>query len=469
LADALGPTIEQSVQKHVSAALDEKLKSSWSLNSNLPFLATPGGVGMETGHEDVIVLKKDTFEALMSGLESLSASQLVTLLTKLDVEPAESECTEKDALLALLRGKFSSPPPDHCFQNQGQDTTSSIELAEGSEVVIQGLSKVAYNGMVGRCQSFDESKERWQVKLQGGEKISVKPENLVPKGSIETWDDFSNALRTSENSTGESSCKLKRSNSFSEEVEKADLVLVEKRDRQGTVVDVDIESRSCTVRLEDGIEVDTLWSGVIKLGRKDPDELQRQPKVGARKNEESFPKCPICQRAVDAGDIRKLNCKCDTWLHAQPCLRQFLEQDEPVCPTCREPQPRARSQAQSSSAGADLDARENDDPSDAYEEVDPRDYFCQYGPWPHLIYGPCPHMPNGPPPTPNHLRPGEQCPFGPPHHPPCQHYPDYDGSGYRRPDRHRENRSSQSPMEEMRDLIGSMLGLGPRLRVRGFH
>eukprot|EP00973_Karenia_brevis_P037572 5184681-Karenia_brevis.AAC.1 len=50
--------------------------------------------------------------------------------------------------------------------------------------------------------------------------------------------------------------------------EKANLVVVESRDRKGTVVDVDIESRSCTVRLDDGAEVDTLWSGLNTLGRK---------------------------------------------------------------------------------------------------------------------------------------------------------------------------------------------------------
>jgi len=490
LAAALGPTIERSIEKHVTATLGQQFQSPGPVHAAAPFTAQTDSSGMHNGHtDDVIVCKKETLEVILGGLEMLSAEQLVMILKKLGMTPPESERTEKQALSVTVTTELRSQllaPMQHSqvAALPNQEWTRSPDITEGTAVLIRGLSNGAYNGMMGCCQSFDAAKDRWQVRLQGlqGDQIiAVKAENLVPQGSVETWEatniDSSGASERTQHVAGEPSSVQPRfreeeeEESFSEEVAKADLVLVKSRDQQGIVVDVDMETSSCTVKLADGREVDTMWSGVVKLGRKDAGAWQAKTQPYAIQPEEHIPKCPICQRAVDAGDIRKLKCNCDTWLHAEPCLRQFLGQENPVCPTCRAPQPSARPQSQASVPANNRDRSRNrssrnlssdennsnsegnrgssdEDPFREYEAIDPREFVRQYGRWPHLI--------PGQPPTPNNLRPSQRRPWGP---------------------RRQQNRGDFNS-EEMSDVMGemfeTMLGFGdprrmPQNRVRGFH
>ena len=69
---------------------------------------------------------------------------------------------------------------------EGCSSTSSdvAELAPGLEVRLQGLKmKPEMNGQVGVLLMFDEAKGRWQVKLNSGKVLEVKPENLQEKNS----------------------------------------------------------------------------------------------------------------------------------------------------------------------------------------------------------------------------------------------------------------------------------------------
>jgi len=235
------------------------------------------------------------------------------------------------------------------------------------------------------------------------------------------------------------------------------------------------------VKLTDGSEVDVMWSGVIKLSRKDQTVVS-EPEGPNRKNvDDHLPKCPVCLRPSDAGNLRRLTCNCDTWYHAD-CLKQLLDKPDPRCPTCRKPQPNGKPDQIPSNGQAapghpspgprsDSDSESADyDSFDRYERVDPRDRLCRYGTWPHLICGPCPHCPNGPPPTPMQLNVGETCPWGPRlHHPPCRHYPtqNVDGSifysvDYRQPSRgHPPPRRNPSQPAD----IFSCFGPGPEFVV----
>ena len=57
-------------------------------------------------------------------------------------------------------------------------------LAPGLEVRLQGLKmKPEMNGQEGVLLMFDEAKGRWQIKLNSGKVLEVKPENLQEKNS----------------------------------------------------------------------------------------------------------------------------------------------------------------------------------------------------------------------------------------------------------------------------------------------
>ncbi|CAE7946453.1 unnamed protein product, partial [Symbiodinium sp. KB8] len=61
----------------------------------------------------------------------------------------------------------------------GASAPLEVPLREGDRVTLKGLSKKELNGQKGTLQSFDQSKQgRLAVKLDSGERVSIKPENL---------------------------------------------------------------------------------------------------------------------------------------------------------------------------------------------------------------------------------------------------------------------------------------------------
>ena len=61
----------------------------------------------------------------------------------------------------------------------GASAPLEVPLREGDRVSLKGLSKKELNGQKGALQSFDQSKQgRLAVKLDSGERVSIKPENL---------------------------------------------------------------------------------------------------------------------------------------------------------------------------------------------------------------------------------------------------------------------------------------------------
>ena len=76
---------------------------------------------------------------------------------------------------------------DQLFQAYEACSSTSPDvaaLAPGLEVRLQGLKmKPEMNGQEGVLLMFDEVKGRWQMKLNSGKVLEVKPENLQEKNS----------------------------------------------------------------------------------------------------------------------------------------------------------------------------------------------------------------------------------------------------------------------------------------------
>lgn len=61
--------------------------------------------------------------------------------------------------------------------------TPDVKLRPGVTVAIHSLKGAAdLNGKEGTVEQWDADKGRWTVKLPGGERKALKPENLQPKG-----------------------------------------------------------------------------------------------------------------------------------------------------------------------------------------------------------------------------------------------------------------------------------------------
>jgi len=69
--------------------------------------------------------------------------------------------------------RAAHPPPAHAMSN-------------GTLVVVRGLTKAAeHNGRCGRTNGWDQEKGRYEVELEGGTTVSLRPGNLTQKCSVE--------------------------------------------------------------------------------------------------------------------------------------------------------------------------------------------------------------------------------------------------------------------------------------------
>ncbi|CAE7694673.1 unnamed protein product [Symbiodinium sp. CCMP2456] len=77
---------------------------------------------------------------------------------------------------ALKSDEEDDMPP---LEYVGASAPVEVPLREGERVTLQGLSKKELNGQKGTLQSFEQSRQgRLAVKLDSGERVSIKPENL---------------------------------------------------------------------------------------------------------------------------------------------------------------------------------------------------------------------------------------------------------------------------------------------------
>lgn len=81
---------------------------------------------------------------------------------------------------------------DMCSRGTGNRSSNLLRRSPvhampiGTAVVIRGLTKIpSHNGKSGRITNFDEPRARYEVAIEGGAKLALKPQNLTQQCTVE--------------------------------------------------------------------------------------------------------------------------------------------------------------------------------------------------------------------------------------------------------------------------------------------
>jgi hypothetical protein len=100
------------------------------------------------------------------GLEQNSVAEPLKKTNRLSIEPNATRpgCTAAESPETPERGRLKN------------DCDSAVV---GSQVQLDGLKTIELNGLKGTCETWDEGKTRWTVRLEDGQQKMLKPENLM--------------------------------------------------------------------------------------------------------------------------------------------------------------------------------------------------------------------------------------------------------------------------------------------------
>jgi hypothetical protein len=90
--------------------------------------------------------------------------------------------TEQSSILPaknLVRSEFQSSHQLGTHENKARALQDCDSAVFGSQVQLHGLKTIELNGLKGTCETWDEGKTRWHVRLEDGQQKMLKPENLM--------------------------------------------------------------------------------------------------------------------------------------------------------------------------------------------------------------------------------------------------------------------------------------------------
>ncbi|CAE6926250.1 unnamed protein product [Symbiodinium sp. CCMP2592] len=150
----------------------------------------------EQSKQGRLAVKLDSGERLSIKPENLCKLDSASNGSFVDVrqEAADSDILPLEYVGSASPGRGSAIPIAHREQAEvddmppleyvGQDSSAGLSLLEGDRVRLKGLSKAGLDGQTGKLQSFDRAtKGRLPVKLDSGQLLAVKPDNLEKMAS----------------------------------------------------------------------------------------------------------------------------------------------------------------------------------------------------------------------------------------------------------------------------------------------
>jgi len=167
---------------------------------------------------------------------------------------------------------------------QPQQQLPPHALPSGTPVVVRGLEKAReHNGKVGRVKSFDSTRARYDVEVEGGGVLSLRPNNLTQqcvveiaglqskpelngrKGEVVSYDDGAGRYMVLVQGSG-SAVALQRRNCVlppGARVCLCELASVRYNGQMARVCDVDREAERYTVQCQNGDEIKVKFDKVI--------------------------------------------------------------------------------------------------------------------------------------------------------------------------------------------------------------
>eukprot|EP00439_Symbiodinium_sp_Y106_P062598 s2789_g9.t1 len=171
----------------------------------------------EQSKQGRLAVKLDSGERLSIKPENLCKFDSASNGSFVDVrqEAADSDMPPLEYVGSASPGRGSAIPVAHREQEEvddmppleyvGQDSSAGLSLLEGDRVRLKGLSKAGLDGQTGKLQSFDRAtKGRLPVKLDSGQLLAVKPDNLEKMASESRNGPVTTCQSVSRKDTGES-------------------------------------------------------------------------------------------------------------------------------------------------------------------------------------------------------------------------------------------------------------------------